>query len=295
MVVGCDRAARRAVRCTAWLLLALTIAIVPAATVHAAAPTLVTIELDGRRLALPIPPGYCAIERGTNVDAETYDRFASTFGNGKRVLLWFADCTALGHVADAPASLFLRYGVYLTPCDADGKTETFIGLSRAEFASAMARSLPAFDLEDLVASIRHRWQASLGSPADAAGSEQIGVIGHDEHAYYLAIVDAGVARDRGGLHASIIGGTLLYDRSISVLLSRAVSAADTLHLLRWDTEALVAAMLAANPEGDAAETGWKIDNNRLALWGVKIALLLLAIAIVNLAWKRWCRRRGVAP
>lgn len=293
MVVGCDRAARQAVRCAAWLLLAL--AIVPADTPRAADAAPITIELDGQRLALPIPPGYCAIERGGNVGAETYDRFASTLGSGKRLLLWFADCTALSHVADAPASLFLRYGVYLTPCDTDGKAETFIGLSRAEFTAAMAHTLPALDLEDLVASIRHRWQESLGSPANASDSDQIGVIGHDERAYYLAIVDAGVARDRGGLYARIVGGTLLYDRSISVVLHRAVGAADTLHLLRWDTEALVTALLAANPDSDAIARHWQPDANEVALWGLEIGLVFIAIGIVNALWKRWCRRRGVTP
>ncbi|MEX0808870.1 MAG: hypothetical protein WD044_09075 [Dongiaceae bacterium] len=295
MVVCCHRAARRAVRRAAWFLLALTIPIVPFDAARAADAAPVTIELDGQPVTLPIPPGYCPVRRGTDVDAEAYDRFAATLGSGKRLLLWFTDCTALGHVAEAPGLLFLRYGVYLTPCDPDGKSETFIGLTRAEFASAMARTLPALDLEDLVASIRHRWQALPGSPTDAAGGEQVGIIGHDDNAYYLAIVDAAVARDRGGLHAGIVGGTLLYDRSISVMLSRAVGAVDTLHLLRWDTDALMTALLAANPDSDAEESGWQVDSNRLALWGVKLGLLLIAIGIVNFFWKRWCRRRGVTP
>jgi hypothetical protein len=255
----------------------------------------VAVEIDGQWFVLPVPPGYCTVERDVHVDGFQYDRFAAALGSGKRLLLWFAECMTLRHTSTTPGTPFVRYGLYLTPDNRNGSIGNFVDLTRAEFARSMARTVPNLDLDTLSDEIRGRWQATIGTTAGAASGERFGIIAHDRQAYYLAIVNAAAARDRGGLQAGVVAGTLLHGRSISVALYRSVAAVETLHRLRWDAEALVTALIEANPDSDTGVAGWRIDGNRLALWGIKIAMIFLAIGVVNFFWKRWYRRRGVAP
>jgi hypothetical protein len=299
MALWLNRMAVRAILSTALLPLAFSLLSIPADAVRAGGVAPIEIALGGDTIALPLPLGYCPVMRGREVDEATYDRFAALLGSNKRLLLWFVDCGALTGTVDlsgaSSGSLFQRYGVYLTPHDVPGAAGRFAGIARAEFAKAVARTMPALDIEVLVAEIRGRWQTAGSYPPGAAGSERVGAFAHDRDAYYLAIVDHAAARDRGGVQAGIVGGTLIHGHSISAMLYRSVSAADTLYLLRRDTEALMKALLAANPDSDTAGQGWRIDGNRLALWGLKIGLIFIAIGIVNFLWKFWCRRRGIVP
>jgi hypothetical protein len=295
MSIAIDRVSTWRIRDAAFVLVALACLFVSIDPARGEPEPPVAIQIDGQWFVLPIPPGYCTVKRDVHVDALHYDRFAAALGSGKRLLLWFVDCAALGQTATMPGTPFVRYGLYLTPGNMDGSTGNFVDLTRAEFAQSMARTVPSLDLDTLIDEIRGRWQATIGTTAGAASGERLGIIAHDDRAYYLAMVNAAAARDRGGLQAGIVGGTLLYGRSISVALYRSVAAVETLHRLRWDAEALVMALIEANPDSDAGASGWRIDGNHLALWGIKIGLIFLAIGIVNSLWKRWCRRRGVAP
>jgi hypothetical protein len=294
MSIAIERISTWRIRGVALVLVALVSMVVSTDPARGEPEPPVAIQIDGRWFVLPVPPGYCTVERDVHVDALHYDRFAATLGSGKQLLLWFVDCAALDRTATMPGTPFVRYGLYLTSGNMDNSIGNFVDLTRAEFARSMARTVPSLDLDTLIDEIRGRWQATIGTTAGAASGERFGIIAHDDRAYYLAMVNAAAARDRGGLQAGIVGGTLLHGRSISVVLYRSVAAVESLHRLRWDAEALVTALIEANPDSDPGASRWRIDGNRLALWGIKIGMIFLAIGIVNFLWKRWCRRRGVA-
>ncbi len=41
--------------------------------------------------------------------------------------------------------------------------------------------------------------------------------------------------------------------------------------------------------------GFSLDANRILLIGFAIGLVFIAIGLVSLAWKYWCRRYGLQP
>jgi hypothetical protein len=77
-----------------------------------AAPAVV----DGRTIELPVPQGYCAIDRDRSPDAQAWEAMRGMQEPQNRLLAWFVVCDELERWRAAPRA-FERHAIVLAPAD----------------------------------------------------------------------------------------------------------------------------------------------------------------------------------
>ncbi len=258
----------------------------------------IEITLRDGRLTLPVPPGYCAVTRDTPDLAASFLAVEAAFGKATCLLGWFVDCRTLAAVRDGGApvsSLFGGYGVYVSPISETGELQHLPGLTRAEFVERISGTLPSFDREVLSVTIGKSQPIDDGDGAIRLATREIGLLGADAQAYYLATAaELTLDGERRAL-AGVAATTLLHRVTVSTIVYGGLEDNGTLAALERQAHAATLALIAANPGGDDGGRGFSPDADRLLLIGFGIGLAFVATGRVNLAWKLWCRRDGLRP
>jgi hypothetical protein len=230
--------------------------------------------------------------------AAAFAAFDAAVGSGSCLLAWFVDCATLTTVRDGRApvmSLFGRYGLFVTPVNEAGLVQRFPGMTRADFVQQIAASLPSFDRALLSVTVDKTAAVQAGAGGLAIAAREIGLLGVDRHAYYLAtateLTHAGDTR----LLAGVAATTLVHEVAVSTIVYGGLEGAGTLATLEQTARAATLALIEANPGGDGGGRGFSLDATRTLLIGFAIGLVFIAIGLVNLAWKWWCRRYGLQP
>ena len=261
--------------------------------------TTIVVGLSDAMLTLPIPPGYCAIAPTSPDLAESFASVEAAFGKGTCLLAWFVECGALEAVRDGTAptvSLFADYGLYVTPINEDGVFQHFPGTRRATFVRQVAGSLPPLD-RDLL-SITVAKSQSINDKTDSGlrmSTREIGLMNSDAYAYYLATAVELTLNDERRALLGVAATTLVHRIAVSTIVYGGPNGAGTIEMLEERARAATLTLIAINPGGDGSDRRFVFDANRLALIGFGIGLVFIAIGLVNLAWRYWCRRHGLRP
>jgi hypothetical protein len=265
----------------------------------AAEPASVVVGLADGLLTLPIPPGYCAIAPTSPDLAESFASVEASFGKGTCLLAWFVECGALEAVraGKAPtASLFADYGIYVTPINDDGVFQQFPGMPRTTFVRQVASTMPPLD-RDLL-SITVARSPSIPDKTDSGlrmSTREIGLLNDDAYAYYLATAAELTLNDERRALLGVAATTLVHRVAVSTIVYGGPNGAGTIEMLEERARAATLSLIAINPGGDGSDRLFAFDANRLALIGFGIGLVFIAIGLVNMAWRYWCRRHGIRP
>ena len=261
--------------------------------------TSIVVRLSDAMLNLPIPPGYCAIAPTAPDLAQSFAAVEASFGKGTCLLAWFVECGALEAVraGTAPSvTLFADYGLYVTPINDDGVFQQFPDMTRATFVREIAGSMPPFDREPL--SITVAKSQSFHDKTDSGlrmSTREIGLLSSDAHAYYLATAAELTLNDERRALLGVAATTLVHRIAVSTIVYGGPNGAFTLDMLEERARAVTLSLIAANPGGDGSDRSVAFDANRLSLIGFAVALLIVTIGLVSLAWRSWYRRYALRP
>ena len=260
-------------------------------------PTPIVVGLSDAMLNLPIPPGYCAIAPTAPDLAQSFAAVEASFGKGTCLLAWFVECGVLEAVraGTAPSvTLFADYGLYVTPINDDGMFQHFPDMTRATFVREIAGSMPPFDRALL--SITVAKSQSFHDKTDSGllmSTREIGLLSSDAHAYYLATAAELTLNDERRALLGVAATTLVHRVAVSTIVYGGPNGAFALDMLEERARAATLSLIAANPGGDGSDRSAAFDANRLSLIGFAIALLLVTVGLVSLAWRSWYRRYGL--
>lgn len=264
-----------------------------------AEPTPIVVGLSDAMLNLPIPPGYCAIAPTSPDLAGSFASVEAAFGKSTCLLAWFVECGALASVREgrAPtASLFADYGIYVTPINDEGMFQHFPGIPRATFVRQVADSLPPLD-RDLL-SITVAKSQPIPDKTDSGirmATREIGLVNADPHAYYLATAVELTLNDEQRALLGVAATTLVHRVAVSTIVYGGPNGDGTIESLEARAREATLSLIAANPGGDGSDSDFSFDANRILLIGFAVGLLLIAIGLVDRAWRYWCRRYGMSP
>lgn len=283
------RAARRRARRIA-VPLAMLLAFPPLALLSLPA-TAATIEADvaGHRFVLPVPSGFCTIDRSVEVQRELGEHIARVMSQRDVYLGIAIDCGELAALEDAPGRGFSTYVIWVAEGDGSGNPVLYPDVARGDFLEAAdAQGVP---LDNGAASqeATDLWQQELDSDTVEVEELELGAIGYDEHAHYttgLARIDSA----NGDMaQATVTLGTLIDGVHVQAFLYRPFQGERSFDALKAGAETLAAALVAANPDTDPAGGGIGIDAGvlRSALLGA-----VLGGAVGGIVWiLRRMRRR----
>src|SRR5262245_3737196 len=271
------------------LVVALLAACAIAWPAHAGAAT-TEVEVAGRKLALPIPPRMCELQRQLTADQAAFDALAKLQEPRNTLLAAFVACDRLAAFRQRGAEGGASYALVLATRER-GSVRPVTGVTRAEFAARVAKEVPKVDTAALAAEVIRQQRAS-GVFAQAT-VERVGLAGQDDIAVYIALVVATKSADARAPTAIGGGVALTLVRGIPVSYNHYDRFVDegTLRRLVADARYSIEALIAENPQAaTAVERGWLDDVD----WGrVGVAALIGAgaVAAVALGGMLLARRR----
>jgi hypothetical protein len=277
------RAARRVTRRIAVPLALLALPSLPAmaATIEA--------EIAGHRFVLPVPPGFCTIDRSVEVQRELGEQIARVMSQRDVYLGIAIDCAELAALEDAPGRGFSTYLIWIAEGDGSGNPVLYPDIARGDFLEAADTQGVPVDSSAASQEATDLWQQELDSDTVGVEELELGAIGYDEHAHYTT----GIARidsAQGELtQATVTLGTLIDGVHVQAFLYRPFRGERSFDALEAEAEALAASLAAANPDTDPAGGGIGIDAGALrsGLLGA-----VLGGAVGGVAWiLRRMRRR----
>ncbi len=265
------RAARDPAAQTAILVLALAILSSPAA---AAAP--IEADIAGGHLTLPVPAGYCTIDRSVEVQRELGERIARVMSQRDVYLGIAIDCAELAALEDAPGRGFTTYLIWIAEGDGSGKAALYPDAGRGDFVAAAADQGAAVDSDEVSQEATDLWRQELDNDAIEVEALELGAAGYDGNAYYAT----GLARVGGADSdlslATMALGTLIHGIHVQAFLYRPFAGERSFDALELEAAALAAALIAANPDSDPAASGLG-DRGLSMLRGAVIGGLLGAL------------------
>jgi hypothetical protein len=238
-------------------------AILPAAIIALLSPpaTAATIEYDvaGHRLVLPVPAGFCTIDRSVEVQRELGEKIERVMSQRDVYLGIAIDCGELAALEDAPERGFSTYIIWVAEGDGSGEPVLYPDIARDRFveqADAQATPVDGFDASQEATDL---WQQELDSDTLEVESLELGAIGHDANAHYTTGL-ARIGSAQGELvQATVTLGTLIDGLHVQAFLYRPFQGERSFDGLTAAAEALAEAMVAANPDSDPAGGGLGID------------------------------------
>lgn len=257
------------------------IALVALLSPPAAAAT-IEADLAGHRLVLPVPSGFCTIDRAVEVQRELGERIERVMSQRDVYLGIAIDCDELAALEDAPERGFSTYIVWVAEGDGSGDPVLYPDVARDRFIEQADAQGVAVDSGGASQEATDLWQQELDSDTVEVEALELGAIGHDGNAHYatgLAQIDSA----QGELsQATVAFGTLVYDVHVQAFLYRPFEGARSFDTLKPEAAALAAALVAANPDGDPGGGGLGIDVGAV----LRSALLggVLGGAVGGIVW-----------
>lgn len=240
-------AARRRTRRTAFPL----IAVIAFLSSPADAST-IEAEIAGHRLALPVPAGFCTIDRSIEVQRELGEQIERVMSQRDVYLGIAIDCEELAALEDEPERGFSTYIVWVAEGDSSGDPVLYPDIARDSFVEDADAQGGPVDSGAASQEATDLWQQELDSETVEVEALELGVIGHDENAHYTT----GLARlgsAQGELEqATVTLGTLIHGVHVQAFLYRPFDGKGSFETLEAEAVSLAEAVVAANPDGDPA-------------------------------------------
>jgi hypothetical protein len=126
-------------------------------------------------------------------------------------------------------------------------------------------------------------------------TREIGLLNADTQAYYLATAVELTLNDEQRALTGVAATTLVHRVAVSTIVYGGSTGTGALETLEARAQEATRALIGVNPGGDGSDRKFAFDANRFALIGLAIGLLFVAIGLVNLVWRYWCRRYGLRP
>lgn len=223
--------------------------------------TAATIEADpdGHRLVLPVPSGFCTIDRSVEVQRELGERIERVMSQRDVYLGIAIDCGELAALEDAPERGFSTYIVWVAEGDGYGDPVLYPDVARVRFVEQADAQGMAVDSGAASQEATDAWQQELDSDTVEVETLELGAIGHDGNAHYATGL-AQIGSAQGELtQATVAFGTLIDGVHVQALLYRPFEGPRTFDTLKPEATALAAALVAANPGSDPAGGGLGVD------------------------------------
>ena len=227
--------------------------------------TAAAIEADvaGHRLVLPVPAGFCTIDRSVEVQRELGEKIERVMSQRDVYLGIAIDCGELAALEDAPERGFSTYIIWVAEGDGSGEPVLYPDIARDRFIEqADAQAMPV-DGGDASQEATDLWQQELDSDTLEVESLELGAIGHDGNAHYttgLARIDSA----QGELaQATVTLGTLIDGLHVQAFLYQPFQGERSFDALKAEAATLAEALVAANPDSDPAGGGIRIDAGAL--------------------------------
>lgn len=290
------------------------------------------VVVGGRQLALPVPPGFCAVDRHLGVGRAIFDSLAELMAPENVLLAYWMDCgdyKALINHGEEPQ----RYVMVFTPASELGGTKV-VPTDRGRYIDALVRARDdpaardetqqrleqllgelaandAIDEEtrralrngDYLAMAERYFKTAFEQSARQTGWGTVD-LGHDATAVYI-----GTVRPIEPRLAGVSAGTLLQRIPIWFAAYDSLETVGVYERLRNETRAIVQAAIALNEGEDARTAGANAMRQQLAyaeqaagsrqgrqgaLWrSLAIGTVLAALLGVALFFIAWRRRRAI--
>ena len=276
MIVG---TARHLARRTAVPLIAALVLLPPPAIAAS-----IETDLAGHRLVLPVPPGFCTIDRSVEVQRELGEQIARVMSQRDVYLGIAIDCSELAALEDAPERGFSTYTVWVAEGDGSGDPVLYPDIARSAFVEEAEAQGVAFDTGDASQEATDLRQQELDNDTVEVGALELGAIGHDANAHYatgLARIDSA----QGDLtQATVTFGTLIDGVHVQAFLYRPFEGERSFDRLKSEAAALAEALVAANPDSDPAGGAAALGKSGLSLLRSAIVGGLLGALVAGLVW-----------
>jgi len=243
------------------------------------APAEIAAGLDDTTLHLPLPAGYCAIDRSRPAEAQLFDAQAAALEPLSRLLGLAIACGELDAFRDHETP-FGRY-VAFTATEHDGKPIRRPDAERATYLAELAGKLPQLDAKTVADTANARAQPS----GVATSIQRTGLVGQDAAAAYLG----GIATYNDTAITNVSALTLVGGWAVSCSFFSNQAEAGTLPLLLDAAKAEARAVIAANGANaapPAAVGAGETGQDRSWVVAVVAALALLAVTALSFFRRR---------
>ena len=213
-----------------------------------------TIDADvaGHRIALPVPAGFCTIDRSVEVLRELGEKIQRVMSQSDVYLGIAIDCEELAALEDAPERGFSTYIVWVAEGDTSGNPVLYPDVARDKFIEEADAQGVTVDSEAASEEATELWQQELDNDAVEVQALELGAIGYDENAHYatgLARMDSA----HGDLtQATVTLGTLIYGVHVQAFLYRPFEGERSFDAMKPEATSLAEALVAANQDSDPA-------------------------------------------
>jgi hypothetical protein len=117
------------------------------------------VEVAGRRLALPIPPRMCELQRQLASDQAAFDALAKLQEPRNTLLAAFVACDRLAAFRQRGAEGGASYALVLATRER-GSVRPVTGIARADFTARVAKEVPKLDTAALAAEVIRQHRSS---------------------------------------------------------------------------------------------------------------------------------------
>lgn len=147
----------------------------------AAAQSIEPTDVEGTRLSLVIPAGYCKLARDTEPGRSFYGSQERMQSGMNLVVMIYVDCNELAKVKSGKAKALPHYGMVLAPNAGGHVNKLPPGVSRAQGIDEVAKSVPMLD----TATMEKATSARAKGEGVALDKMVTGLLGKDANALYV--------------------------------------------------------------------------------------------------------------
>ena len=199
-------------------------------------------EFAGQTLVLPIPAGYCAISKDSEVGAELYKLQEQATNGAGKLAASFADCTELAKLQQDPKYKIRSFGNYMIPL-LHGKETIFpAGAPPKGFTKAVMEGVEIADVERAAEEKLRAFAANPG-PDGRLGSFPLT---YDEDSIYLGLVAPFPAVSKTAKVCGVMGVSTVNRVQVFLGLFGECADADSIHALLAQQKINVKAFIGAN-------------------------------------------------
>lgn len=200
--------------------------------------------LGERSIAFEPPAGYCLLNELTNGEREIVEAIRRMQGPDHDLLWIFVPCDQIAALREGKSGRLERFG-YVTAVQPNGRFRPIHGVSRFEFASRLAKSLPPMDAAAVARELKRH------GPRPDAGRFNLlhsGVATMDAAAVYLGSVVEEVWGRSRSVTAGVTAITVVKDLPMSVTLHGPFSGI-SYQILRTELRPLIGDFITRNEPG----------------------------------------------
>jgi len=197
----------------------------------------------GADVVLPVPKGYCALNKENPADKEVISSIEQVNAGRNTVLMTFADCKQLQAFRTEGQDLS-NYGGYLAPASVRQPVKTPRAQFVADFAKVFKQQKGLVD--QAVEEAKRRVKAQ-NAGTEIEQNVNLGLLHSDETAVYTGVSQTWQVEGGGKTQIVTVAGlTLVRERVISVNLSAPGNGKDAVNALLAVQRGIVRALIAAN-------------------------------------------------